>query len=70
MPQMDIVCKSYALGKLTYQLPSSGPTNLLEFHLPGLGFWIFFMLKRTLEPHCKHHHILVNEHSHHISSQI
>jgi hypothetical protein len=32
-PQMEIVCKSYALGKLTYQLPPSGPTNLLAFHL-------------------------------------
>jgi hypothetical protein len=55
-------------GKLTYQLPPSGPTNLLVFHLLGLGFWIFFMLKSPLEPHCKHH-ILVNDHSHHISSQ-
>jgi hypothetical protein len=33
-----------------------------------LGFWILFMLKRPLEPHCKHHHLLVNEHIHHISS--
>jgi hypothetical protein len=36
-----IICKSYALGKLTYQLPPSGPTNLLAFHLLGLGFWMF-----------------------------
>jgi hypothetical protein len=36
-----IVCKSYALGKLMYQLPPSGPTNLLVFHLSGLGFWMF-----------------------------
>jgi hypothetical protein len=34
----------------------------------GLGFWILFMLKRNLEPHCKHH-LLVNECIHHISSQ-
>jgi hypothetical protein len=30
-----------------------GSTKLLPFHLPGLGFFIFFMLKRPLEPHCK-----------------
>jgi hypothetical protein len=41
VPQMEIVCKRYALGKLTYQLPPSGPTNLLVFHLLGLGFWMF-----------------------------
>jgi hypothetical protein len=69
VPLMDIVCKSYTLGKLTYQLPQSGLANLLEFHLLGLGFCIFFMLKMILEPHCKIHHLLVNEHSHHISSQ-
>jgi hypothetical protein len=60
--------KSYAPGKLTYQLPPSGPVNLLDFHLPGLGFWILLMLKRPLEPHCNNH-ILVNASSHHISSQ-
>jgi hypothetical protein len=67
-PQTEIVCKSYAPGKLTYQLPPSGPTNLLDFHLPGLGFWILLMLKRPLEPHCNNH-LLVNASSHHISSQ-
>jgi hypothetical protein len=46
----------------------SGPANLLDFHLPGLGFWILLMLKRPLEPHCNNH-ILVNESIHHISSQ-
>jgi hypothetical protein len=45
MPQIEIICKSYALGKLMYQLPPSRPANLLAFHLSGLGFWIFFMLK-------------------------
>ena len=69
VPQTNIVGKCYALGKLTYQLPPSGPANLLAFHLPRLGFWIFFMLKKPLEPHCNHHHLLVNERSHHISSQ-
>jgi hypothetical protein len=65
---MKIVCKIYTLGKLTYQLPPLGPANLLVFHLSGLGLWILFMLKRPLEPHCKHH-ILTNEHRHHICSQ-
>ena len=45
-----------------------GPANLLDFHLPGLGFWIFFMLKRPLEPHYNDH-ILANENRRHISSQ-
>jgi hypothetical protein len=67
-PQTEIVCKSYAPGKLTYQLPPSGPTNLLAFHLPGLGFWILLMLKRPLEPHCNNH-LLTDASSHHISSQ-
>jgi hypothetical protein len=69
MLQIEIICKRYALGKLTYQLSPSGPTNLLAFHLLGLGFWIFFMLKRPLELHCKHHHLLANERSHRMSSQ-
>jgi hypothetical protein len=60
--------QSYALGKLMFQLLPSGATNLLVFHLLGLGFWILFMLKIPLDPHCKHH-ILANEHIHHISSQ-
>jgi hypothetical protein len=68
--QTKIVYKSYALGNLMYQLPPSGPANLLDFHLMGLGFWIFIMLKRPLEHHFKHHHhILSNERSCHISSQ-
>jgi hypothetical protein len=64
---MENVCKSYAPGKLTYQLPPSGPTNLLAFHLSGLGFWILLMLKRPLEPHCNNH-LLANVSSRHISS--
>jgi hypothetical protein len=45
-----------------------GARKPVAFHLPRLGFWIFFiMLKRPLEPHCKHH-LLVNERSRHISS--
>ena len=67
-PKKEITCKSYTLEKLTYQLPPSGHANLLAFHLPGLGFWIFLILKRPLEPLCNNN-ILVNEHSHHISSQ-
>ena len=43
-PQTEIVCKSYAPGKLTYQLPPSGPTNLLAFHLLGLRFWMCMVL--------------------------
>jgi hypothetical protein len=54
--------------EVAYQIPPSGPTNLLVFHLPGLGIWILFMLKRPLNPHSKHHHLLANERSHHISS--
>jgi hypothetical protein len=45
------------------------PTNLLAFHLPGLGFWILLILKMPLEPHCNDH-LLANESSRHISSQI
>ena len=45
-----------------------GAKNLLAFHLPGLGFWIFLMLKRPLEPHCNNH-LLEKERNHHISSQ-
>jgi hypothetical protein len=45
-----------------------GPANLLDFHLPGLGFWILLMLKMPLEPHCNNH-LLLKESSHHISSQ-
>jgi hypothetical protein len=68
VPQTGIVCKSYAPGKLAYQLPPLGPANLLDFHLPGLGFWILVMLKIPLEPHCNNH-LLSNASSHHISSQ-
>jgi hypothetical protein len=46
----------------------SGPSNLLVFHLLGLGFWILFMLKRPLEPYFKNH-ILANKCKNHISSQ-
>jgi hypothetical protein len=42
--------------------------KLLAFHLPGLVFCIFFILKMPLEPHFNNH-ILVNVSSHHISSQ-
>ena len=61
-PQMKIICKSYAPKKLTYQLPPSGPANLLDFLL------LLLMLKRTLEPHCNNH-LLANASSCHISSQ-
>jgi hypothetical protein len=64
---MKIICKIYALGKLVYQLPPSELANLLDFHLPGLGFWILLMLKRPLDPHCSDH-ILSNERRHHVSS--
>jgi hypothetical protein len=68
VPQIDIVCKRYTPGKLTHQLPLSGPANLLDFHLLGLRFWILLMIKRPLEPHCNNH-ILSNVSIHHISSQ-
>ena len=29
------------------------PKIILDFHLLGLGFWILFMIKTPLEPHCK-----------------
>jgi hypothetical protein len=50
------------------KLPKIGSTKLLAFCLLGLWFWILFMLKRPLEPHCNNH-ILVNVSSGHISSQ-
>jgi hypothetical protein len=68
VPQTEIICKSYAPENLTYQLPPSRPTNLLAFHLPGLGFWILIKLKRPLESHCDNH-LLANSSSLHISSQ-
>jgi hypothetical protein len=37
-PQTEFVCKICTLGKLMYQLPPLGPTNLLVFHLLRLGF--------------------------------
>jgi hypothetical protein len=67
-PKRRSYAKCYALGKLTYQLPPLGPTNLLDFHLPGLGFWILLMLKIPLEPHCNNH-LLTDASSCHISSQ-
>jgi hypothetical protein len=67
-PQTEIVCKSYTPGKLTYQLPPSGPANLLSFHLPGLGFWILLMLKSPLKHHCNNY-LLMDASIHHISSQ-
>lgn len=41
--QMDIVCKSYTLGKLTYQRTTLRFTKMLAFHLlgSGLGYIIF-----------------------------
>jgi hypothetical protein len=41
LPQMNIICKWYAPMKLTYQLTTWGPTNILAFHLQGLGFGRF-----------------------------
>ena len=50
--QMEIICKSYAPRKLTYQLTTSRPAKLLAFHLPmpclGFYFPLCFMLKRHL----------------------
>jgi hypothetical protein len=69
---LNSYAKSYVLGKLTYQQPPSTTTNLLVFHLPGLGFSnfrvfsIFFMLKRPLEPCCNH--LFANVPSRQISS--
>jgi hypothetical protein len=65
-PQMKIVCQNYTPGKLIHQTTKIGSTSLLDFHLSGLGFWILFMLKIHLEPHCNH--LLVNVNSHHIAS--
>ena len=56
--QRAIVCpkhKSYAKvmppGSWYTKLPKMGSKKLFVFHLPGLVFWIFFMLKMPLEPH-------------------
>jgi hypothetical protein len=54
-----------------YQLTTLGPTNLLAFQLPGLGFWMFSIfslviyVKITFWPHCNR--ILMNVHSCRIS---
>jgi hypothetical protein len=37
----------------TPNYPKRGPQNCWLFIFQGLGFWIFFMIKRPLEPHCK-----------------
>ena len=52
-PKRRSYAKVTPLGSLYTKLPKTRSTKLLDFHLPGLGFWIFFMIKMTLEPHCK-----------------
>jgi hypothetical protein len=67
---MEIVCKTNSPRKLMCQLTTLGPTNLLVFHLPGLGFWTFmvfafmFYVKIPFWPLCNQ--ILANEYSCHI----
>ena len=68
--QMEIICKSYAPGKLTYQLTTLWPTQLLAFQLlrSYLGFVCLYVLCwKGLWPLCNTH--LANAHSHQISSQ-
>jgi hypothetical protein len=60
--------KKLCPGEVDVSTTPIGPANLLDFHLPGLGFWILLMLKRPLEPHCNNH-LLENASSRHISSQ-
>jgi hypothetical protein len=45
-PKPEVVCKSYDLGKLRYQLTLRDPHNLV-FHLLGLGFWMSMVLEFT-----------------------
>ena len=40
MRQTEIVCQSYAPGKLKHQFAQMGPI-VLALHLLGLGFWLF-----------------------------
>jgi hypothetical protein len=51
---------------MTFDVSSFG-VRVLDFHLPGLGFFILFMLKMSLEPH-SNDHLPTNERSRHISS--
>jgi hypothetical protein len=68
MPQMEIVCKIYSLGNLTYQLPPSGLRKPFGFSSFEVRVLDFIYVKKDLETHCKHH-LLMNEHSNHIFSQ-
>lgn len=36
---MKIICKSYTLGNLTYQLTNSGFIKMLAFHIIGSCLW-------------------------------
>ena len=68
--QTKIISKSYAPGKLEYQLTTSGPAKLLAFHLLGscLGFLsLHDLCEKGIWPLCNTH--LANACSRHISSQ-
>jgi hypothetical protein len=43
-PNERLYAKVVPPGKLTHQLTTLGPTNLLVLHLLGLGFWTFRVL--------------------------
>jgi hypothetical protein len=65
VPQTEIVCKSCASRKLTYQLTTLRPTNILTLYLSGLEFWMFrvfslmFYVKIPFRPLCNQ--LLENE---------
>jgi hypothetical protein len=70
-PQMEIVCKIWP-REVDVSTTPIGPTNLLAFHISGLGFWMFrvflfiiYVKNDPLEPHCNQ--LLANERSRHIS---
>ena len=69
-PQTEIVCQSYTSRSWYTKLPKTRSTKLLAFHLPGLGFWILFMIKISLVPHCNNHLLFECEYPSHIFSKI
>jgi hypothetical protein len=68
VPKIEIVCQSYALENLIRETTQNGVHKTLGFSSSGVRVLGFLDVKMPLEPHCNSH-LLVNERSHHISSQ-
>jgi hypothetical protein len=53
MPQTEIVCQSYAPGKLIHQTTQNGVHKTIGFSSSGVRVLDFIYDKRPLEPHFK-----------------